>query len=343
MNIEVIQEEVTHMELEEILKSHKKTIIFCHFKQTVEILTVQLGEDLVIFPYIGPDQTKAKIQLDFEEASEGVLISTKAQAFGVSYTNITQVVVWEVPDGIELLYQMLGRASREGVYGDVKIMYSRKTVQFHEKHTHKSLRSGAINQTTYDILQKSITALKNFAESSSCRWKSFLVYFKENEGESFECATNCDNCRGGKSETYNVTEFGLPILRFFLPDYSATLTDIRYMMSGRKSEISKVDMIAKEVGEKCGLLNLCKASGISFHSASKMLDGLILDGFLEWSHTVLQGQCGTRLRITDKGRAAVLQGKIMSSGHMRRPGNDDPHQHERKFNYRQRLNSFTYN
>ena len=246
-------------------------------------------------------------QYKFEAATDGVLISTKAQAFGVNYSNITQVVIWEIPDGIELLYQMVGRASREGVSGEIKIFYSRKMAVLHEQHAHQSLKTRLIDQESYEILQKSITAVKILAETNICRWKTILNYFKEDGSDKFLCNVNCDNCLKETTETQDVTDIALPILKFFIPNYSATLTDIRTLMSGRASEMSRVDLITKQLGQDCNLINLCKKANVSFQQASKILDSLINDGYLQWSHNAFKGQRGTRLIISTKGVNSVKE------------------------------------
>ena len=89
-------------------------------------------------------------QANFENSSSGVLVATKAQAFGVNYSNISKVIIYELPDSMEVLYQMIGRASREGKSGEIVIFHNRRILSRHFANLQQSLLLGKITKGMAD-------------------------------------------------------------------------------------------------------------------------------------------------------------------------------------------------
>ena len=131
LSILVIKDEKYN--LVNLLKVESKCIIFCHSIETVYDVTGHLqSKGFIVFPYTGgqdmTNEVRMANQANFKNSSSGVLVATKAQAFGVNYSNISKVIIYELPDSMEVLYQMIGRASREGKSGAPVIFHNRRII-----------------------------------------------------------------------------------------------------------------------------------------------------------------------------------------------------------------------
>jgi len=97
------------------------------------------------------------------------------------------VIIYELPDSMEILYQMIGRASREGTSGTIFIFHDRNVLSRHRIHLQKSLREGTISSEMAELLNASLLAMQNLKKtfvangvrfcsiSSVCQLKSSLV------------------------------------------------------------------------------------------------------------------------------------------------------------------------
>ena len=104
-------------ELVKVLGNEEKTIIFCHKIETCNqiktLLEIELMRNFYIYTSKLSSIDKKQVYEDFQKSEKGILICTKSQAFGVNYSNIKSIVIWELPDSLEILYQMTGRAARQ--------------------------------------------------------------------------------------------------------------------------------------------------------------------------------------------------------------------------------------
>ena len=296
----------------DIVQPGQKQIIFCHASQSVINLTETLQEDFEnVFPYYGSLSTEDKVssQKDFEASKDGILISTKAQAFGVNYTKVNLVIIYEVPDGLELLYQMMGRASREGNSGQILIVYSPKIIGSHFYHLNQNQDNEKDDQLV-GILRSSLMAIQDLAEKFVCRWRTILLYFNALPDNNFQCGI-CDVCCENERSEEDITKFAKPILQFLADNYPVTYTTLKAIIGGQASELNKVDNLTKERVKGSSLENLCKKMGLSKAEGIRCLDDLRGNGLLDSTANAIPGQKSTRMMISQKGREALLLPKIM--------------------------------
>ena len=293
----------------DLLQAGGKQIIFCHSKQSVsDVSEICKDEFEDVFSYYGSLGTEKKIliQNQFEESTDGILVTTKAQAFGVNYSNIKHIIIYEVPDGLEMLYQMIGRASREGVSGEVIIVYS---PQMMIKHFYHLNQDESIDSETANILRSSFMAIQDLAEKFDCRWRTILNYFNSLPDNSFQCQ-NCDICCAAEIETHDITAFAKPVLQFLANNNPLTYSTLKYLIGGQTSELNKVDTLTLERAKKYNLINLCKQVGISKSDGTQCLDDLRGGGLVDSTIKAVPGQKSSRLTISKKGSEALLLEKI---------------------------------
>ena len=296
--------------LNSLIHKEDKTIIFCHMIDTVHKVADDLDEggyQVVCFTGGNEMSNEARVdnQAHFDGSNSGVLVATKSQAFGVNYSNVTKVVIYDMPDSMEILYQMLGRASREGNNGDIFILYNRQTMALHSGHLKRSLDNKLITKETADILSDSLLAMQMLSESNKCRWGSFLEYFNAVPDHEFRCEVNCDNCVSDV-EDREITELAKPILEFILSCHSITRSKLIYLLLGNNSEIEKVDVVTQTKAKNSNVIHLGKALGMNRADVTSTVDEMIGSGLLVYNNKVVPGQRSARLVITSMGQKAIF-------------------------------------
>ena len=156
---------------------------------------------------------------------------------------------------MEILYQMIGRASREIISGVIYIFSNRLILNRHRNNLHSSLQSGKVNTEVAELLSESILAIQNLIETSQCRWRQMLNYFGSVPDPAFLCL-NCDNCRS-KTATVNVTKFAKPILNF-LHERPQNRTNLLYILAGSNKDLLKVDSLSVEAAKEMNIIGLFK-------------------------------------------------------------------------------------
>ena len=298
-----------------IITPGEKCIVFCHYINTVYTLHKNLlDEGFCAYTFTGGSEMsngkRIETQSNFQSCSSGVLITTKSQAFGVNYSNITKVIIYELPDSMEILYQMIGRASREGTSGTIFIFHDRNVLSRHRNHLQKSLREGTISSEMAELLNASLLAMQNLGENICCRWRKILQYFKCVPSEEFSC-NNCDNC---ESETYTVdlTYFARPVLSF-LAEVSVVRSKLVYMLVGTVSGLKKVDDKTKEIALHHQLIGLIGHLGLTKDKGKQHLNSLIDAGLISYSNTAEEDRRTPMLTLSNLGHRALMQEHITVS------------------------------
>ena len=120
-NLEIVVKtaSLSRMEsLTKLLHGKEKTIIFCHKIDSCHQLKLLLAKDLPdrnyhLFSSKLTSQDKQEVYSNFASSKNDILITTKSQAFGVNYSDIGLVIIWELPDSLKVLPTIWERVFRE--------------------------------------------------------------------------------------------------------------------------------------------------------------------------------------------------------------------------------------
>ncbi len=182
------------------LKSHNSAgIIYCNTRKEVMSLYEVLKNNFKVYYYHGglENDIKERNQDRFLKSKSGVMIATNAFGMGINKPDIRFVINYCMPDSVESLSQMVGRASRDGKGGECVILYNNvdiRTVYFFIQQidsTTKSLEEiRRVKSYKYFCMQ----SIKKILTSNECIHKSMARYF----GETINSCNNmCSNCLKG--------------------------------------------------------------------------------------------------------------------------------------------------
>lgn len=180
------------------LKGHNECgIIYCNTRKEVMALYEVLKNNYRVYYYhAGLDnKVKEENQNRFIKSKAGVMIATNAFGMGINKPDIRFVINYDMPDSVESLSQMVGRASRDGKGGECVILYNNvdiRTIYFFIQQIDSSSKSlkeiSKVKSYKYFCMQ----SIKKILTSGECIHKSMARYF----GESIPCCNNmCSNCQ----------------------------------------------------------------------------------------------------------------------------------------------------
>lgn len=179
-------------ELQKYLKLHssKKGILYCLTRKSVKELHQKLQELNFFNAYYHGGMTleqKQENQKNFTNGIFPIMVCTNAFGMGIDLPDIRYVIEVEPPQSIEDLVQHLGRAARDGGYGEGIVLFSfddiKKITYFLEQF--KDLSSYQENKRKAD-------ALVDYCLSKRCRHQLISAYFNQSSGT---CKGFCDNCK----------------------------------------------------------------------------------------------------------------------------------------------------
>ena len=171
-------------------------IIYCNTRKEVMALYEVLKNNYKVYYYhAGLDnELKEHNQNRFFKSNGGIMIATNAFGMGINKSDIRFVINYSMPDSIESLSQMIGRASRDGKGGECVILYNNvdlRTIYFFIENidtTSKSIKEiNKVKRYKYFCMQ----SIKKLLTSTECIHKSMARYFDE---EIDACKNKCSNC-----------------------------------------------------------------------------------------------------------------------------------------------------
>lgn len=176
------------------LRQHPKNrgIIYCLTRRGVEELHQQL--ESLQYPnayYHGglPQTIKNKEQESFANGLKKLMVCTNAFGMGIDIPDIRFVVEYDLPQSLEDLVQQMGRAARDGGYGEGIVLFS-----FQDLDKVKYFIEQQDNRTLKRQNQKKLDALVDYCLTKRCRHSYISSYF----GQSLPaCINGCDNCKKG--------------------------------------------------------------------------------------------------------------------------------------------------
>ena len=241
----------------------------------------------------------------------------KHPAFGVNFTGITQMVIWQIPSNLEVtsnkdyerinsicfsqvFMQMVGRCARqEGEEANVYVFVTAKLYHFYINKMNV-----APDQEAANLEKNSVTWLYNALMPGKCTWKHLLSYFKEHVNDSWTCQTKCAHCAGdGTSLNNEIYEH--PSLQTALKTIkmvpTLNKTTLYFLLLSTPSALDKVPKEVQDIFSSCKdrrfkpLLHITKAT--EFTTSMQ-------DAGLVQLHIVRNSKSSV-LRLTEKGLSTI--------------------------------------
>ena len=175
-------------------------IIYCGTRKDVDALTERLNErGLNALPYhAGLDaETRRSNQARFIRDEVNIMVATIAFGMGIDKPDVRYVLHIYLPKNIESYYQQIGRAGRDSLRADVRLLFSTGDVVRQQRFIEQGAASEARQR------QILLQSLVDYASSKQCRRKLLLRYFGQ-EYEANNCGM-CDNCTQEATPEVDIT------------------------------------------------------------------------------------------------------------------------------------------
>ncbi len=179
------------------MKNNKSCgIIYCNTRKEVMHVYELLNKNYNVNYYHAGllNEIKEENQNKFIKSKNGVMIATNAFGMGINKPDIRFVINYNMPDSLESLSQMVGRASRDGKGGEAIILYNDidlRTIYFFIQNidsTNKSIKEIKNVKKYKYFCMKSI---KDVLTNNCCIHQSMAAYFGDNIKS---CKNKCSNC-----------------------------------------------------------------------------------------------------------------------------------------------------
>lgn len=168
----------------------KRGIIYCLTRATTESLSLALThKGIVNRIYHGGLEERIKFQSyqDFKDGNCRLMICTNAFGMGIDIPDIRFVIHYELPQSLEDLVQQMGRASRDGAYGEGIVLFDFRDLQTVRYFIHK-----IANQQVKKEKENKLSSIVQYCLSKKCRHQLVSRYFGQNVKK---CECKCDNCK----------------------------------------------------------------------------------------------------------------------------------------------------
>jgi len=152
-----------------------------------------------------------------------VIISTVILAQGVDLPDVNRIIIWDIPQSLEMLIQQTGRAGRAGQPAVCTILMKKKAIQQRLRMIFRSQVSEPDASGSVSALDKAITELREVIRFCTERFKcrhTMLYQGLANFYSDAQCHGKCDNCYNRKENLkkyakVDVTHLARRFLRFF--------------------------------------------------------------------------------------------------------------------------------
>jgi len=176
-------------------------IVYCATRKNCEEVAAHLRLnriDAAVYHGGLPDAERARVQDEFAQRDDLVIVATNAFGMGVDKSNVRVVMHYDVPGSLEAYYQEAGRAGRDGSPAHCILLFTYADIRYQEFFIDKSGQDldAATRVSLREHETQRLKAMVRYAYHEGCRHGLVLGYFGDQTTLGPGGCGACDHCTG---------------------------------------------------------------------------------------------------------------------------------------------------